>query len=79
MAGLRRGILFLLGIVCLIGAVTEDPIHLTSLFVGLLLLGVITWDQLAATFGRTSSSGGYVGPQPPAHQGDDGEAGDGYQ
>ena len=74
MAGLRRGILFLLGIVCLIGAVTEDPIHLTSLFVGLLLLGVITWDQLAATFGRTSS-GRYVGEYPPAQQDDDGEAG----
>jgi hypothetical protein len=51
-AGIRRVILFLLGIICLIGAITEDPIHLTSLFVGLMLMGVISWDQIVATFGR---------------------------
>jgi hypothetical protein len=52
MAALRRGILFILGIVCLLGAILEDPVHLTSLFSGLMLMGVITWDQLASTVRR---------------------------
>ena len=52
MAGVRRFILFILGAVCLIGAITEDPIHVTSLVVGLLLMGVITWEQIAVSFGR---------------------------
>jgi hypothetical protein len=53
-AALRRGILFLLGAICLLGAIFEDPIHLTSLFVGLMLMGVITWEQISATIGRDS-------------------------
>ena len=54
MAGVRRFILFLLGVACFLGALLEDPIHLTSLFVALLLMGVLTWDQVASTFGRDS-------------------------
>jgi hypothetical protein len=48
----RRVILFILGIACLIGSLAEDPIHIWSMVVGLLLMGVITWDQLAHTFRR---------------------------
>ena len=48
MAGVRRAILFILGIVCFLGAIVEDPVHLTSLFVSLLLMGVLTWDQIAS-------------------------------
>ena len=52
MAGLRRGILFILGVACILGALVEDPIHVSSLVVGLLLMGVITWDQIATGLGR---------------------------
>jgi len=52
MDGARRAILFLLGVLCFIGAIVEDPVHLTSLFVSLLLMGVLTWDQIATTIRR---------------------------
>jgi hypothetical protein len=47
--------LFLLGALCLLGAIFEDPVHLTSLFVGLMLMGVISWDQIQASIGRNGS------------------------
>jgi len=45
---LRRVVLFILGIVVLLAAVTADPVHLFALLAALLLLGVVTWDQIEA-------------------------------
>ena len=48
MQNVRRVVLFILGIVVLLAAVTADPVHLFALLAALLLLGVVTWDQIEA-------------------------------
>lgn len=51
----RKGICFILGILCVVGAIVEDPIHLWSLIIGLLLMGVITTEQIFFLFNRSDS------------------------
>jgi hypothetical protein len=48
----RRGLLFILGAYLLIYALTVDAVQLGVLIAALLLMGVITWDQITMTFGR---------------------------
>jgi hypothetical protein len=48
----RRGLLFVIGAYLLIYALTVDAVQLGILIASLLLMGVITWDQITATFGR---------------------------
>ena len=64
MDAVRRVILFCLGVICVVGAMVEDPIHLTSLFVGLMLMGVITWEQITVMIGRDGHDRGATDDQP---------------
>jgi hypothetical protein len=49
---IRRALLFGLGVYLLIYSLTVDAVQLGVFIVSLLLMGVITWDQISETFGR---------------------------
>ena len=66
MAGVRRVILFALGVLCLIGSLAEDPIHVWSMVVGLLLMGVLTWEQIEGWFGRNGHHNTPDATKPPS-------------
>jgi hypothetical protein len=54
MAWMRRACLFVLGVYLLVYSLTVDAVQLGILVSALLLMGVITWDQIAASFGRNN-------------------------
>ena len=52
MAGVRRVVLFILGVYLIIYALTVHPVQIALIITALLLMGVVTWDQLADTIRR---------------------------
>ena len=50
----RRGLMFCIGAYLLIYALTVDAVQIGILVAALLLMGVITWDQITASFGRNT-------------------------
>lgn len=55
MQNARRVILFILGVVLLLSAIAADPVHLSVLLAALLLLGVVTWEQIEAIIRRNGT------------------------
>ena len=71
MAGARRVILFMLGVYLLIYAVTVHPVQIAVVVAAFMLMGVITWDQMASMVRRDRSEANVV-EHPPADGDEDG-------
>jgi membrane-bound ClpP family serine protease len=52
----RRAAMFCVGVYLLIYSLTVDAVQIGITVAALLLMGVITWDQIAASFGRDKAT-----------------------
>jgi hypothetical protein len=52
MSWVRRAAMFVIGVYLLIYSLTVDAVQIGITVSSLLLMGVISWDQIASTFSR---------------------------
>jgi hypothetical protein len=52
MSWVRRAAMFVIGVYLLIYSLTVDAVQIGITVSSLLLMGVISWDQIASSFGR---------------------------